>query len=217
MKILLAIAVIVLGFVCLSAGAYMYLAGDLNSDDEMTAVSPLLRIPLDQLANSGSAAVIVTVPHNVQWERIRRKWGDPGYFVGAMNYPETAGQIHCLDELGIIVEVKANTGAVLLRAARHHPYPYWARCLSAGYEFRASPGTELTIRATSARHPMPTGELIVLCNWENLKDKTVGVMLTEDMHRIAAYPVGIGLAMMLAGTFVLVHRSRATKIDTPQR
>src|SRR5690242_199908 len=110
----LAIAVIVVGFVCLSAGAFMFLAGDLNSDDEMTAVSPLVRIPLDQLANSGSAAVIVTVPNNAQWERIRRQWGDPGYFVGAMSYRATAGQIHCLDELGITVEVKANTGAVPL-------------------------------------------------------------------------------------------------------
>jgi hypothetical protein len=217
MKRLFSIAAIVVGFLFLSAGAFLFLTGDLNSDDEMTALSPLARIPLDQLANSGSAAVIVTVPHNAQWARIRRQWGDPSYFVGAMKYPETGGQIHCLDELGISVEVRAKTGIISLKVAKHYPYPYWARCPGPGFEFCASPGTELTIRAGSPRHPMPAGDLIVLCNWENLKDKMVGVMLTEDLRKIAGYPVGVGLAMILAGIFALVHRSRARKIDTQPR
>jgi len=126
MKKLISIVVILVGFLLLSAPAFLFLTGDLNRDDEMTAVGPLVRIPLDQLANSGSAAVIVTVPNNAQWARIRRRWGDPSYFVGAMKYPETAGQIHCLDELGITVDVRAKTGMVALNAAKHYPYPYWA-------------------------------------------------------------------------------------------
>ena len=178
MKRLFSIAVIVVGFLFLLAAAFLFPKESLNSDDEMTAVSPLARIPLDQLANSGSAAVIVTVPQNAQWVRIRRQWGDPSYFIGAMKYPETAGQIHCLDELGITVEVRAKTGIISLKVAKHYPYPYWARCPGPGFEFRAPPGTDLTIRASSPRHPMPAGDLIVLCNWENLKDKMVGVMLT---------------------------------------
>ena len=171
MKRILSIALIVVGFLFLSAAAFLFFEGSLNGDDEMTALSPLVRIPLDQLANSGSAAVIATIPRNAQWARIRRQWGDPSYFVGAMKYPETAGQIHCLDELGITVEVRAKTGIISLKVAKRYPYPYWARCTGPGFEFRAPPGTDLTIRASSSRHPMPAGDLIVLCNWENLKTR----------------------------------------------
>jgi hypothetical protein len=143
--------------------------------------------------------------------------GEPSYFVGAMKYPETAGQIHCLDELGIGVEVRAKTGIVSLNVARHHPYPYWARCPSAGFGSRAPPGTGLTIRASSPRHPVPSGELVVLCNWENQKDKISGIMLAESFRKMAWHCFGIGLAMTLAGIAALVHRSRARQMDTPQR
>ena len=64
---------------------------------------------------------------------------------------------------------------------------------------------------------MPAGELIVLSNWDNLKDKMVGVMLTEDLRKIPWYCVGIGLAMILAGSIALVHRPRVRKMDTPPR
>jgi hypothetical protein len=199
------------------AAAFLFPKGSLNSDDEMTAVSPLARIPLDQLANSGSAAVIVTVPHNAQWARIRRRWGDPSYFVGAVEYPETARAIRCFDELGISVEIRTKIGIVSLQPAKGPPYGYSARCPDAGFEFHAPAGTDLTIRASSPRHPMPAGELVVLCNWENLKDKIVGIMLAESFRKMAWYCAAIRLAMTLAGTFALVHRSRARKMDTLQR
>ena len=181
----------------------------------MTAVSPLVRIPLDQLANAGSAAVIVTVPNNSQWVRIRRQWGDPSYFVGAAKYPDTAREILCLDRLGVAVEVRAETGIVHLQVSQGPPYGYSALCPDFGFEFHAPPGTDLTIRASSSHHPMPAGDLIVLCDWENLKDKTVGVMLTEDLRRLAEYCLGIGLAMILAGGFAFMRRA-PRRMDTPQ-
>ena len=122
MKRILSIALIVVGFLFLSAAAFLFFEGSLNSDDEMTAVSPLARIPLDQLATSGSAAVIVTVPHNAQWARIRRQWGDPSYFVGAVEYPETAArEIRCLDQLGIAVEIRTKAGIIPLKPANGPP------------------------------------------------------------------------------------------------
>jgi hypothetical protein len=217
MKRLFCIAFIVVGFLFLSAAAFLFPKESLNSHDEMTAVSPLVRIPLDQLANSGSAAVIVTIPHNAQWARIRRQWGDPSYFVGAVEYPKTAPEIRCLDQLGIAVEIRTKTGIVPLKPAKGPPYGYSARCPDAGFEFRAPAGTDLTIRASSPRDPMPAGELIVLCDWDNLKDKIVGVMLAESFRKMAWYCAGVGLAMTLAGSFALVHRSRARKMDTPPR
>jgi len=215
MKRPFSIAVIVVGFLLLSAAAFLFFPGRLNSDDEMTAVCPLVRIPLDQLANAGSPAVIVTVPNNSQWAHIRRQWGDPSYFVGAAKYPDTAREILCLDRLGVAVEVRAETGIVPSKVAQGPPYGYSALCPDFGFEFRAPPGTDLTIRASSLRHPMPAGDLIVLCNWENLKDKIVGVMLAEDLRRMAEYCLGIGLAMILAGGFAFMRRA-PRKMDTPQ-
>jgi hypothetical protein len=64
---------------------------------------------------------------------------------------------------------------------------------------------------------MPSGDLVVLYNWENLKDKMVGVMLGDDLLRISWYCAAIGLAMTLAGSFALMRRFRTRKMDTPQR
>lgn len=200
MKKRFAIAVMVAGLLFLVPRVF-FVGQGLTSDDEMTALVPLARIPLDQLADAGSAAVIATIPNNAQWARIRRKWGDPLYFVGAVEHQKT---IHCLDQVGIRVKITSETASIPLRTARGAPYGYSDQCPNAGLTFQAAPGTDLTIRATSPRYPMPPGELIVVCDWFNLKDKLVSIAIDEELAKVARVSTPLGAFLILAGVLVLV-------------
>jgi hypothetical protein len=108
--------------------------------------------------------------------------------------------IHCLDQFGIQIEVTKQGGRVPLKPAKGAPYGYTATCPESGLEFQAAPGVDLTIRATSPRHPMPAGELVLMCYWKNnVKDKMVGIMLDEDLWRISRITAPIGLILILCG------------------
>ena len=59
------------GFLCFIPGALWLCYHGLSQDDEAAAFRPLARIPLHQFEESGSAAVILTIPDDVQWKCLR--------------------------------------------------------------------------------------------------------------------------------------------------
>ena len=208
------------GFLSFVPGVFWLCGHGLSQDDAKAALGPLVEIPLDQLKNSGSAAVIVTIPNNAQWTRIRRAWGDPAYLIAAIEHPETSGLVHCLDQLEIRVQATNQSGLIPLKTSKGCcPYGLSSACPDSGLEFRATPGSDLTLHATSTAHSMPAGELIVLCYWKNnVKDKLVGISLDEDLRRISEIATPIGFVLILSGVSVLVRRRvvgrRSRRLDT---
>jgi len=195
------------GFLCLIPGALWLRDRNLSEDDAAAAVRPLARIPLHQFEESGSSAVIFTIPNDAQWKRIRSAWGEPAYLVAAVEQPEGHRMILCLDQLGMRVEATRQSGPVELRTAKGCcPYGFFAACPDSGLEFRATPGNDITLHAASTAHSLPKGELIVICNWNDLKDKIVGIMLAEDLWRISKFATPAGLILMLSGVSLLVRR-----------
>jgi hypothetical protein len=201
-------ALIAVGLLLLLPGAVGLFDTDrLSSDEAVAALSPLARIPLDQLESAGSAAVVVTIPDNPQWKRIRRIWGDPDYLVAAVEYPQSARIIHCLDELEIHVDVIVKGVHVPLKPAQGWPYGYSGTSPPSGLELRAAPASDITIRATSPRHHMPIGELVLMCFWKNyVKDKLVGIYLDEDLLKISRITAPTGMLLIISGVVLLTRR-----------
>jgi hypothetical protein len=204
----LTLTLISAGFLFFIPGVLWLCNHGLSQDDAAAALSPLARVPLHQLQNSDSAAVIVTIPNNAQWSRIRGKWGEPDYLIAAIEHPQSARLVHCFDQLGIKVEATNESGLIPLKTAQGCcPYGYSSACPDSGQEFRAATGSDLTLDATSTTHSMPVGELIVICYWKNnVKDKLVGIMLDDDLWRISEIAGPIGFILILSGVSALVRR-----------
>jgi len=204
-----AVAIIVAGFLFLLPGALWLLGHGLSSDDAAVALGPLARIPLEQLESAGSAAVVVTIPDNAQWTRIRQAWGEPEYLIAVAENPRGEGLIHCLDELGIRVTVTTKTGQVSLKIAQGWPYGYRGTCPQAGLELEPEPGTDLTIRVSSPPRRMPAGELVLVCYWQNVKDKLVGIGLDEDLLKMYRVTLPTSILLIIAGVTLLTRRRAA--------
>jgi len=209
-----AVALIAIGFLLLLPGALWLFTHGLSSDDAAAALSPLARIPLDQLETAGSAAVVVTIPDNPQWIRIRHEWGEPEYLIAAVENPRRDGLIHCLDELGIRVTVTTKAGQVSLKTAQGWPYGYRGTRPQSGLELEAKPGTDLTVRVSSPPRRMPAGELVLMCYWQNVKDKLVGIGLDEDLLEMSRVTKTAGILLIIAGMSLLMRRT-AGKIARP--
>lgn len=187
------LAMMALGILFLLPGVVWLLGRGISQDDAEVACGPLARIPLDQLENLGSAAVVVTIPDSAQWKRIRHAWGDPDYLVAAVESPQSAQIIHCLDELGINIDVIVKSVHIPLKPALGRPYGYRGTCPQSGVEFRAAPGSDATIRVAAPRRHMPAGELVLMCYWKKgVKDKLAGIALEEELWTIARITTGIG-------------------------
>ncbi|MGO9242790.1 MAG: hypothetical protein ACLQBJ_18460 [Bryobacteraceae bacterium] len=76
------------------------------------------------------------------------------------------------------------------------PYGYFSDC-SIQLGFRAAPGSELLLIVSKpSQQETPRGKLIVLGDWDNVKDKAVSCMLVEGLQRIAKATAIFGLAFL---------------------
>src|SRR5688572_13764107 len=170
--------------------------------DYQLSETPVARIPLDAIRDTGKAHFVFTVPTGQQWERIRSHWGDPGITVFAA--PDS-NSVFEFTTLGLDVRVHNERGRVMAEPVRYLPY---MRSLAkartsahdevTGWNFVGTPGEDLTV-VVSAGNPesLPDGEIIVKYEWSMAqKDHIIAPPVEQEIERIASWAVGIGVALL---------------------
>lgn len=190
----------------------------LSDDDAYTALQPLLRIPLDSVKENYLSEWL-RIPDTEQWVRIRKVWGEPDFVISSID--QTGKIATCLTSAGLQIQVKNQDGGSIPLLMGGQPYGYSAFCAEAGLRFRAAPGEKLNLtiagqrdRAPSRRaRPhivlLPRGELIVVPNWQNTKDKLVGVALDNDISTLLKWTSVSGVLLVVIGALLIaVKRAR---------
>ena len=78
-------------------------------------------------------------------------------------------------------------------------------CESSSLRFRAAAGDELTLEVAKTGVGETTGDLIVVGDWFNTKDKLVGVALDKDFEPLLKWPSIAGSLLVLSGLLVFVR------------
>ena len=175
-----------LGFLVLVPGGLILISTThgLSSSDATVALAPLMNIPLDQAVNQPSAAVTVVIPHTEQWKRIRTEWGEPDFVVSAVSSDHLLAW--CLADLGLEIKIYRQ-GSLVPAAASYLPYGY-SGCGNGSLRFRVEPeADELRLSISKSGFlPLPAaGQLIVVADWWNTKDKIVGDALDSQLRPLA--------------------------------
>lgn len=146
----------------------------LSDDDARTALRPLNRIQLDGI-DQAPIPVTLMIPNTTQWTKIRSVWGEPGFVISAV---DTAGTFAlCLPEMPVRIELIDATGRIIPLQPGGGPYGYSTGCASSSLRLHSAPGNELTLKLAGTRPgTVPAGDLIVVSNWFNTKDKLVGCL-----------------------------------------
>jgi hypothetical protein len=189
----------------------------LNDDDAYTALQPLLEVPLDSITDN-QLSESLHIPETEQWVRIRKLWGEPDFVISIID--QTGRNAICLTSAGFQIEVKKQNGGSIPLLTGGPPYGYSDFCAGAGLRFRATPGEklELTLRGERDRAPsrgasphivLRGGELIVVPNWWNTKDKLVSVSLDNDISTLLKWASVSGVVLVLMGaSLIAVKRVR---------
>jgi hypothetical protein len=91
--------------------------------------------------------------------------------------------------------------------SKNPPYGYSSDCKRSSLAFQAAPGPELAVTITkSGDRPLPSGDLIIVSNWPNTKDKLVGISLDEKLRRILTATSSVGVVLMVIAVGILVRR-----------
>jgi hypothetical protein len=190
----------VAGLLLLVPGA-LFIPSALKPGDDVVALTPLASVRLDQIGTAPLVTKLV-IPDTPQWRRIRRAWGDPHFIIAVVSSEKRFA--YCLPKLGIGVEVRGQGDAIPLEFL-YPPYGYSSDCERSSLAFKAAPGTELAVTITkSGDQPIPSGEVIIVSDWLNTKDKLVGISLDEELRPIltATSSLGCGLIVIAASIFV---------------
>ena len=175
------ICLVVLGGVILIPGGVWFSTSRarLTKNDDAIALQPLIRIPLASLHEQPLTAML-TIPNSALWARIRRVWGEPEFVISA-NEP-TGWTMMCLSSMPVRIEVVNTNGIAIRLQAGPGPYGYSDYCSGSSLRFQAAGGSVLTLKITKVEvRPVPAGDVIVVADWWNTKDKLVGVALDEEI------------------------------------
>lgn len=190
----------------ISGCAYLVISvgTDLPAGDEAAALAPLAAMPLEAIEARPFQVLGVAVPATAQWRRIRRAWGEPELVVSAVWFG--TGTAYCLAELGLAIEARRGEKAVAL-APSGPRYGYSTRyrpgCGGGSLRVRNEAGANLLLTITrTAQGPLPPGELVVECDWPNLKDKLVGASINEQLHPYAERAMIGGIVLMAVAAWV---------------
>jgi hypothetical protein len=190
------------GILIIVPGAMWFSSRRLSNDDLGLAFRPLLRIRLTQVEQERSVSAEVSVPDGLQWRQIRHYMGDAPLLLAASG-PRDRESLYCPDQLGI--QLKVATGSSPVSPEKPFtPYGFSLECLgSIGIQFRASPGTKVTAYVTATNQkPLPSGNVILINNWYDAKDKIVGVMLDEDFRKVFVVTSIIGAVLILFSAYL---------------
>lgn len=198
-----------IGGILLVPGVYTSFFARLTSEELQSAITPLARMPLDELRRNGKADLRVSIPDTKQWAEFGRKLGDPGYVIVAVS---SAKQIvYCFERLAISIEVLRNGIPIETRIATGAPYGWSTDCRNSGLQFLADPGSSLEIKA--AYNPqageIPAGDLTVLpFRRSEFKDHLVGAELDREIAAFSRVATPLGLALLVLGGFNYVFQRR---------
>lgn len=106
--------------------------------------------------------------------------------------------------MGARIELRDPNGRVIALRPGGGPYGYSTNCESSSLRFRATVGDELTLVVTKTGEGV-TGDLIVVGDWFNTKDKLVGVALDKDLEPFLKWPSIAGSLLVLSGVLVFVR------------
>jgi hypothetical protein len=190
----------------------LWIAGSgtrLNDDDVSSALKPLTRFHLDSI-DEKPLSVTLIIPNTARWTRIRKAWGDPEFLFSAID--PTGRFALCLPEMPVRIELRDPTGRVIALRPGSGPYGYSTNCESSSLRFRAAVADELTLEVakTVGVSTVPAGDLIVVGDWFNTKDKLVGVGLDKDVAFLVKWTLIAGSLLVLSVAAVFV-RNRVRK------
>ncbi len=183
----------------------------LNDDDVSSALKPLTQIRLDSIGEQPLSVTLIN-PNTARWTRIRKAWGEPEFVFAAI---DPTGRIaQCLPKMGVRIELWDPIGRAIVLRPGGGPYGYSTDCESSSLRFRAAVGDVLTLEVTKIGEGVTTGDLIVVGDWFNTKDKLVGVALDKDIQPILKWPSITGSLLILSALLVFVrNRVRQRRKD----
>ncbi|HXB74858.1 MAG TPA: hypothetical protein VNY05_41895 [Candidatus Acidoferrales bacterium] len=175
----------------------------LNDDDASIALQPLTRIHLDGIDNGPLSAALI-VPNTARWTRIRKACGEPEFVISAV---EPTGRFAlCLPEMPVRIELNDQTGRVIPLQPDGGPYGYSTSCESSSLRFHAALGGGFTLKVTKTGiRIVPAGDLIVVSDWYNMKDKLVGLSLDHDVESLVTWLSIVGFLLVLSGAGVFTR------------
>jgi hypothetical protein len=198
----------VLGLLALAAGSYLAFPRTqyLSPADANVALANLGDVKLDRVAATDSLAIALEIPDTPQWARIRRKWGEPDFVIAAVSPVKSV--CHCLPKMPMTITLVRDGDQIPIEPTGA-PYGHSSVCELSSFKFKAAPGTKLTVGvAKNGTEPLPPGDLIVVGNWWNTKDKLVGVSLDQELRSVPTIAmVGGSVLVLLAAS--LIWRRRA--------
>ena len=167
-------------------------------NDLDAANARVVRMALSSFSSSVPMRLSFHVPDSAQWVQIRRRWGDPGYVVFALEASRTTWVIP-FNKLDLDVAISGKRGVVAREPARDMVYPYSSLTSDIGLRFTPEAGDDLTVVLT-ARSPnsMPPGELVIAPYWDSrMKGYAVGVQMSDYFAYVAWGCAGMGLAILV--------------------
>ncbi|MEO8371092.1 MAG: hypothetical protein ABI806_18050 [Candidatus Solibacter sp.] len=174
----------------------------LTKNDDATALQPLIRIPLASL-HEQPLTTMLTIPKSPPWARIRRAWGEPEFVISASE--PTGRTVMCLSSMPVRIEVVNTNGSAISMQAGAGPYGYSDYCSGSSLRFQATGGSVLTLKITKVElRPVPAGDVIVLVDWWNTKDKLVGVALDEETGFLLKRLSIAGILLIAVGAMLVV-------------
>jgi hypothetical protein len=100
--------------------------------------------------------------------------------------------------------VNTNGSAIRLQAGRG-PYGYSDYCSRSSLRFQAAGGSALALKITNVElRPVPAGNVIVVADWWNTKDKLVGVALDEEIGFLLKWLSIAGILFIAVGSALLI-------------
>lgn len=174
----------------------------LTDADALIALQPLIRLPLDRISE-GHLSERLPIPDTRQWTRIRTVWGEPDIVISVVD--ATGRNLICLPSIPLRIDLTNRSGSSLTLRRGSSPYGYSEACSESSLRFQTTPGDTLKISvATSGQQSLPPGDLIVVRDWWNTKDKLVGVYLNDDIDSFTRWTSVVGILFLVAGAILIL-------------
>jgi hypothetical protein len=182
----------------------------LTDDDARVALQPLYRVHLDMI-DQGPISVMLMIPNTIQWTKISNVWGEPEFVISAV---ASDGQSITSLATSVRTELVDATGRVIPLLPSGPAYGYSGSAMDS-LRFRAAPGRRLTLKLGRTRQiAVVTGDLIVVSDWFDTKDKLVGRQLDQSIESLLKLVSISGLLLVLSGGCVFfVIRIRRHAVD----
>jgi hypothetical protein len=196
----------IIGIVAFVIGLLVYPFDRMTTDDQEIAFTKLIQIPLQSFRTLGSSTVKLDIPNTQQWKHIRDIWGQPRYVIAVDSGPDAFR--HCyvvsFNKAGIRVELFKDGKPIELKPT-FPPYGFSSNSPNSSFEFRASPGDNLTLSVTSQDQPQPKGTaLFVISDWRGAKDLLVGADISEAIVPYCRWGIGFGCLLLLSSIVLRV-------------